>query len=199
MMPLDTNPMTMGLRTGPEQAEGMPVLIQVPRVDEPHEHVAVWRPEAPVRFRFRPSSPASSRPGPSVSFRAASRPRRRLRRGVRRAGESLLVLAAMAGTFTIGWTTRGGGELYPPVLSTAATGQNASRCSLLSGSGARSLQTPPPVTVAIAIADTGTGADADAHSIATTPAPVADAEMPVVFPGYLLPDNTREESAHEGG
>ena len=29
-------------------------------------------------------------------------------------------------------------------------------------------------------------------------APVADAEVPVVFPGYVLPDDSREEPAHEG-
>ena len=29
-------------------------------------------------------------------------------------------------------------------------------------------------------------------------APVADAEVPVVFPGYVLPDDSLEEPAHEG-
>jgi hypothetical protein len=29
-------------------------------------------------------------------------------------------------------------------------------------------------------------------------APAAEAEVPIVFPGYVLPDDTFEEPAHEG-
>ena len=29
-------------------------------------------------------------------------------------------------------------------------------------------------------------------------APVADAEVPIIFPGYVLPDDSMEEPAHEG-
>jgi len=29
-------------------------------------------------------------------------------------------------------------------------------------------------------------------------APVADGEVPVIFPGYVLPDDNLEEAAHEG-
>jgi hypothetical protein len=29
-------------------------------------------------------------------------------------------------------------------------------------------------------------------------APIADAEASVIFPGYLLPDDSREEAANEG-
>ncbi len=28
--------------------------------------------------------------------------------------------------------------------------------------------------------------------------PVADMEVPVIFPGYVLPDDSREEPAHAG-
>ena len=45
-------------------------------------------------------------------------------------------------------------------------------------------------------------ADAERDSGSAGPilgAPVLDAEVPVVFPGYLLPDNSRGESANEGG
>src|SRR5262249_12864709 len=109
------------------------------------------------------------------------RPRRRLRRGVRRAACSLLVLSAMGGTFTLGWTTRGGGAPGSPPLRTAALDleaggprphPNGPRCD-----------SPRP------------GAASAAPVVA---AAVAEAEGPVIFRGYLLPDNTREESAHEG-
>ena len=178
MMRLDSDPMTPGLRTGRGQADAMPLLIQVPRVDDPHGRVRVWHPEAAghVRPTWR---------GPSGTFRAAGRPRRRLRRGVRRAGWSLLVLVAMAGTFTMGWTTRGIGSPRLPLLRTAALARDGAglrECAPLS-------DVPPAVR------------EAEAESVATGPAldaPVADADVPVVFPGYLLPDNNREEPAHEG-
>jgi hypothetical protein len=199
MMRLNTDPMTKGPRTGREQAEGMAVLIQVPRVDERHARVPVWRREAAIRVRG--TYQGSSRPGPSDSFRAKGRPRRRLRRGVRRAGGSLLVLAAMAGTFTIGWTTRGGGEFRSTVLSTIAPARHANRSTRFVDGDAQWSQARPVVAVAVAVSEADAHTVADGQPIATAPdlgAPVADAEVPVVFPGYLLPDNSREEPAHEG-
>src|SRR5262249_44998221 len=103
MMRLDSKPITPGLRTGRGQADTMPLLIQVPRVDDPHGRDRFWHPAAAGRV-------CPTWRGPSGTFRAVGRPRRRLRRGVRRAGWSLLVLVAMAGTFTMGWTTRGIGS-----------------------------------------------------------------------------------------
>jgi hypothetical protein len=182
MMRFDTDPMTPGLRTGRGQAEAPILLIQVPRVDERHGRVRFWRPEAAGGVR-----PTWGRP--SGTFRAAGRPRRRLRRGVRRAGWSLLVLAAMAGTFTMGWTTRGVGSRRLPLLRTAALGRDAAELAPLFAESRRLSDVPPAV------------AEAEAEALATGPAldaPVADAEVPVVFPGYLLPDNNREEPAHEG-
>jgi hypothetical protein len=32
----------------------------------------------------------------------------------------------------------------------------------------------------------------------TVGAPAADTEVPIVFPGYVLPDDSLEEPAHEG-
>jgi hypothetical protein len=103
-------------------------------------------------------------------------------------GSSLLVLAAMAGTFAMGWTTRGGSPRVP-LLGTVALGRDAAEFapSLIAG---ERLSDARPVVV-----------DAEAGAVATGPdldAPVADAEVPVVFPGYLLPDNSREEAVHEG-
>lgn len=193
MMRLDTDPMTSGQRTGRGPADPLPLLIQVPRVDEPAGRVRFWRPEAAAAGR--PACWGASRPGPVGSFGAPARsqPRRRLRRGVRRAGYSLLVLAAMAGTFTVGWTTRGGGLPRLPLLSAAAPG------TAQGGLSGRPDEWPAEVPTVEPVAETEAGVDAD--PFATGPAlgaPVADAEVPVVFPGYLLPDNNREEPAHEG-
>ena len=43
MMRLDTKSMTPDLRTGRGQADEMPLLIQVPRFDEPHGRAGFWR------------------------------------------------------------------------------------------------------------------------------------------------------------
>jgi len=190
MMPLDTDPTTPGLRAGRAraQAEGMAVLIQVPRIDEPRGRVRAWRLEDAGRTA-RPAWIGASRATPAGSFRTAARPRKRLRRGVRRAGWSLLVLVAMAGTFTMGWTTRGIGSPRPPLLRTAILAHDAAEHA-------------PPLRTSASLSDARPAVgEAEAESLATGPAldaPVADADVPVVFPGYLLPDNNREEPAHEG-
>ena len=179
MMRLDTKPMTPGLRAGRGQADEMPLLIQVPRFDEPHGRAGFWRTRD--AGHGRQAWPDSSR-----TFRPAGR--RRLRRGVRRAGWSLLVLAAMAGTFTMGWTTRGGSAGLPLLRTAALARGDGTLASPRAGRDRLS-------DVAAAVAEL------EADALVTGPAldaPVADAEVPVVFPGYLLPDNNREEPAHEG-
>jgi hypothetical protein len=184
MMRLDTDPTTPGLRSGRGQADEMAILIQVPRLDEPLERVRAWRLEEAGRARPAWCGPSGS--NPARSLRAAARPRRRLRRGVRRAGWSLLILISMAGTFTVGWTTRGGFP-RPPVLSTAALVGDGEAPRLTPGSHERLSGHPVPE------------AEGDAFAIGPAlGAPVADAEVPVVFPGYVLPDDNREEPAHEG-
>jgi hypothetical protein len=93
----------------------------------------------------------------------------------------------MAGTFAVGWTTRGGGPPSMPPLRTAALDREAVGRGLEFEGDDRPSPEPP--------------AAAEADAVATAPtlaAPVADAEVPVIFRGYLLPDNTREERAHEG-
>jgi hypothetical protein len=187
MMRLDTEPMTPGLRSGRGQADGMAVLIQVPRVEEPRGRVRAWRLEEASRAA-RPAWCGPSRSNPAMSVRAAVRPgsRRRLRRGVRRAGWSLLVLISMAGTFTVGWTTRGGNP-RPPGPSTVAFEDDSG--GFLSIPGRRGWRSDGPAPVA----------ETDAFAIGPAlGAPVAEAEIPVVLPGYVLPDDNREELAHEG-
>jgi hypothetical protein len=92
----------------------------------------------------------------------------------------------MAGTFTMGWTTRGG-DPRPPVPSTDASGRHAGGPLATPGHRERPSDLPVPEA----------GADAFALGPALG-APVAEAEIPVVFPGYVLPDDNREEPAHEG-
>jgi hypothetical protein len=190
MIRLDTEPTTPGLQTGRTPADGMALLIQVPRIAEPRRCGRVWRPEAAAPSR--PAWPGSSRPVPSGRDRSAVRPRRRLRRGVRRAGGSLLALALMAGTFTMGWTTRGSGIPRLAILGTAALARDRGRAPSAFADGARPSADAPG----------DRDADGEADAIAAAPAlgpPVAEAEVPVVFPGYVLPDDRREEPAHEGG
>jgi hypothetical protein len=184
MMRLDTDATTPGLRSGRGQADGMAILIQVPRVDEPLERVRAWRLEEAGRDRPAWCGPSWS--NPAGSPHAAARPRRRLRRGVRRAGWSLLILTSMAGTFAMGWTTRGGVP-RPPLRGATALVADGELPLLTAGSRERPSAYPGP--------------DAEADAFAIGPAlgaPVADAEIPVVFPGYVLPDDNREEPAHEG-
>jgi hypothetical protein len=179
MMRLDTKPMTTGLRTGRGQADEMPLLIQVPRFDEPHVRAGFWRSRDAGNGR-------QAWPDSSANLRPAGR--RRFRRGVRRAGWSLLVLAAMAGTFTMGWTTRGGSARLPLLRTAALARGDGTPASPRVGRDRLS-----DVVAAVA--------ELEADALVTGPAldaPVADAEVPVVFPGYLLPDNNREEPAHEG-
>ncbi len=190
MTRLNTEPTTPGLRTGREPADCMALLIQVPRIAEPRRGGRVWRPES--AGPSRPAWPGSSRPIPIGRDQSAVRPRRRLRRGVRRAGWSLLVLALMAGTFTMGWTTRGSGAPRLAVRARAAYGRDAALTSFACEIGAR------PSADAPAGGDLATDADAVAIRPDLGP-PIADAEVPVVFPGYVLPDDRREEPAHEGG
>jgi hypothetical protein len=176
MTQLDTEPMTHGLRAGRSNRDAMAILIRVPRVDEPRDRGRTWRAEEAARFR--PARAAQGR-------RAGTRPRRRLRRGVRVAGLWILVLASMGGTFAMGWMTRGSGPLDLRLLTDTAHGHHARGPSR----APEGLERP---------AD---GPQGEADTIAIGPAigaPVADAEVPVVFPGYLLPDDSREEPAHEG-
>jgi hypothetical protein len=176
MMQLDTEPTTHGLRAGRSNRDAMAVLIRVPRVDEPRDRVRTWRAEEAARFR--PAMSAQAR-------RSGTRPRRRLRRGVRLAGLWILALATMGGTFTMGWMTRGTGPLDVRVLTAATQGRHP--------------RSPSRAPEGIERPDDGPQGEADTIAIGPAMgAPVADAEIPVVFPGYLLPDDSLEEPAHEG-
>jgi hypothetical protein len=101
------------------------------------------------------------------------RPRRRLRREVRIAGYGVLLMGTLA------WVSpalRG----VLPMLGSTSDGAVASRGVL---GAAQVVESRPTVSISIEPAAL---------------APYAEAESPVVFPGYLLPDDSGEEPAHAG-
>ncbi len=87
-------------------------------------------------------------------------------------------MAAMGGTFAMGWMSRGARAVQPTARIAAAPGW---------GDGLPSLES--------AVADLPASIEA-ADAVPTES--VRDADISVILPGYLLPDDSREESAHEG-
>jgi hypothetical protein len=105
----------------------------------------------------------------------------------------VLTLAALAGVCALGGSSRGYQRLGLPVLSMvvqAAQGEdlNGARTpDRPEGNGRAAEPTIPAPSVAVLSIEP------------TTPAaPGVDAEVPVVFPGYVLPDDSLEVPAHEG-
>lgn len=125
----------------------LPVLIQVPRVSARSRTAGRWSP------------------------RAATRPRRRLRREVR-------------------WTAYALLALFPPALSALAYWEGRQAALLeIRGPSAEVKADPEPEPLPPRI------------SLSIEPAPTlapAESEAPVVIPGYLLPDDGLEEAAHAG-
>ena len=116
-----------------------------------------------------------------------ARSRRRLRREIRIVGCALLVLAPLLSACTLLSST---GPVRVLACSiTEATARSSDR--------APSAGTPevagqpeiiagdPPGVVVLSVEP-------------TVPSPVSDAEVPVIFPGYVLPDDSLEGSTHEG-
>ncbi|MGP0069244.1 MAG: hypothetical protein ACLQGP_37295 [Isosphaeraceae bacterium] len=171
MTQIDDDPTTFGTQTARSTAFPMAVLIAVPKVQSPRvrrvgmtSSVEAWRPKL-IR---RP-------------------PRRRLRRGVRRAAWSLLAVLSILGASALDWA-----NLASRAASMPAWDRDVSASS----------RGPSHDD------ETGTGepssASIDVHAVyldSSGPvmgAPVADVELPVIIPGYLLPDDSLEEPVHEG-
>jgi hypothetical protein len=114
------------------------------------------------------------------------RNRRRLRREVRVAGCALMVFLPIVSACTMGWSSR-------PSRFIA--------CSIADMTAEKnSLVVTADRVPASAPGTDGSGA-AGAVVLSTEPAglvPGNDTVVPVVFPGYLLPDDSPEDSAHEG-
>jgi len=150
------------------------VLIEVPEVEADR----IKRGRATVWPRERSRRPHS---GP---------PRRRLRRPVRLAGCALLTLAPLVSLCTLGWSNRPNRILACSIsdgLETAADPHGFADPH--DQSRQQGVRTGPPMSsagvVVLSIEPSGS-------------APGADSGAPVIFPGYVLPDDGLEGRAHEG-
>jgi len=174
---LPTMPVLMPAASMPLTETGFlhpaPVLILVPHV----------RPSSTqcLSFAGRPTA-ASPRP------RGVRRPRRRLRRQVRVAGYTLLGLLPLLLAWSR-WTDAQ--SIRHPwsrllLLPSHRSGREAPDGGTEPGAwNSASAVTTSPAPVLLSIEPVGTAVD-------------SDTETPVVFPGYLLPDDHHEEPVHEG-
>jgi hypothetical protein len=105
---------------------------------------------------------------------------RRLRRGVRLAAWSLMALMPTLGGGALGWAN----------LATRAAGPPAWNASGLIRGEDREVE---PTTASIDVRSVFLESNEPVVG-----APVSDLEVPVMIPGYLLPDDSLEEPAHEG-
>jgi len=170
-LPTNPNPMPMPL-TESGFVHPAPVLIQVPHV----------RPNPTRGLHSVRHAETTLRP------RGAPQPRRRLRREVRVAGYTLLALFPLVLALSHWNDPRSIPHSATRLLSLPshrsqreAVDGGADRGAWISASAV----TFPPAQVLLSIEPVGTAVD-------------CDAETPVVFPGYLLPDDHHEEPVHEG-
>jgi hypothetical protein len=123
--------------------------------------------------------------------RQPHRSRRRLRREVSLAGCALIALVPIISACTLGWSNRPDRILAcaisDPLQSENATdndGSNDSHPHTREGQqGQIAISSPQAVVLSI-----------DPAAVA----PRTTTEIPVIFPGYVLPDDSREDSLHEG-
>jgi len=119
-----------------------------------------------------------------------SRPRRRLRRQVRLAGCAVLTLAPLVSLCTLGWSNRPSRILACSISDAleTATGPH-DLADRHDQRPQRGLRTGPPIGSAGVVV-------LSIEPVAS--APGADTVVPVIFPGYVLPDDGLEDRAHEG-
>jgi hypothetical protein len=169
MRQADLLPVAPSVRRQRQADRSLAVLIEVPTV-------------TPRRLRSRPRSKAvAGNTGLHDSARPfARRSKRRLRREVRLAGCALLLMAPLVSACGVSWSGRGDGVFRERL------GDSMGHDSTLDPGAASERQNGAPRVMVLAI----------------EPAAVIDGEaagvVPVVFPGYLLPDDTFEDVAHEG-
>jgi hypothetical protein len=152
-------------------ARSLAVLIEVPAVKADRMRCA----------RTRVGGHVYTRP----SWRGG--PKRRLRREVRLAGCALLAMAPIVSACSLGWSSRPARVLACSIAP--ATPQDR----VLDGGGDRLRPGGLP--------EVSSGGSSGVVVLSIEPAvlaPGADTEVPVVFPGYVLPDDSLEGSAHEG-
>jgi hypothetical protein len=152
-------------------SRSLAVLIAVPEVKDKRI--------LPARTRVA-GQVASERPW-------VRRPKRRLRREVRVAGCALLALAPLVSAGTLGWSSRPTRVLACSIADATAgdpvLGEFALPRAQAGGPGVPPLGPSGAVVLSIdpAVIAPGTGS-----------------EVPVIFPGYVLPDDSLEGPAHEG-
>jgi hypothetical protein len=113
--------------------------------------------------------------------------KRRLRREIRIAGCAFLVLAPLLSACTLGWSN---GPVR--VLACSITDATAGTRGPVDNGAATDASGPPeaqasdsPGVVVLSIEPAVTG-------------PAADTKVPVVFSGFVLPDDSLEDASHEG-
>jgi hypothetical protein len=170
MSQTDTHSTMPAIRSFRAVPLSLEVLIEVPEL----KCVRTRRGKTQPRWRAN-----SSRPIPG-------RARRRLRREVRVAGCALMVLMPIVSACTMGWSNRTSRIVACSIVDTTAE----NRMPAVAADRDRALEP----------GNDGLGESA-AVALSTEPAPLVrgnDTEVPVVFTGYLLPDDSLEDSAHEG-
>jgi hypothetical protein len=174
MIQTDALPMRPSVRAERSVPSSLAVLIEVPDV----------KASGPLRGRRRVADPQHVR-------RRFSRPsRRRLRREVRVAGCTLLAFLPLVCVCTLGWLSRSN-QVLAASISNETAGSHVQlavhdridRAELASATVADPFGLPSAFVLTIEPA---------------VVAPGLDREVPVVLPGYVLPDDSLEESSHEG-
>lgn len=176
MITTDALPTRMTIRTERSVPSSLSILIEVPEVRLPE----VLRDRTYMNGRQH-------------GWRSVPRPRRRrLRREVRLAGCALLVFLPLAGTCMLGWQSVSNQLRAASIVDATASprywlnvrhrDQRNPACPVES-TDAGSIDVPSEVVLSVEPA------------VVT---PDSDREVPVIFPGYVLPDDSLEDSSHAG-
>jgi hypothetical protein len=170
----DTLPIMPVIRSERTLSRSFAVLIEVP-------HIKVHRIER-ARTGMSPR-------GTSQRLRVG-RPRRRLRRQVRLAGCALLALGPLVSLCTLGWSNR-------PSRIVACSISDA----LETAAGPHGFADRHDQRSQTGVQEGPSGGFAGVVVLSIEPAasaPGGDTVVPVIFPGYVLPDDGLEDRAHEG-
>ncbi len=116
-------------------------------------------------------------------------PRRRLRREIRLASCALIALVPLVSACTLGWSNRPDRILACSISDPLQTEVDREVLAVADRSTPANEQTRP--------ATTSPGAVVLSIEPATA-VPENATEAAVIFPGYVLPDDSREDSLHEG-
>jgi hypothetical protein len=121
--------------------------------------------------------------------RQVARPRRRLRREVRLASCALMALVPIVSACTLGWSNRPDRIVACSISDPLLLGSDRDDFAISPRAGRGTDRAQPATTSAGVVL------------LSIEPAivvPGAAPEAAVIFPGYVLPDDSREDSLHEG-